>query len=166
MTEPARPIKRLFLSWAHRDVRLKSSLVASLAEQLRILRGVDFEWWEDSHINTGEAWRREILGRLNESDYAVQLTSPSFFASNFIVKHELPPFTTGEPHKGALPVGLRPVPLDGQAELYGIDRLQIFRLDGKCFSELTSAAHRDRFARELAADIQRRVLHADPWRSV
>jgi hypothetical protein len=157
---------RLFLSWAHADLRLKTKLVALLSEQLRIMRGVRFEWWEDSHINSGEQWRREIMTRLDESDYTVQLTSPSFFASRFIVEHELPPFVGERSVKAALPVGLRPVSLAGDADLHGLDGLQIFKLDGKCFSELSTAAQRDRFVRELASEIRRRILGTDPWRTV
>lgn len=166
MSDSTLPPTRLFLSWAHADVTLKTKLVALLSDQLRIMRGVRFEWWEDSHINSGEQWRREILTRLDESDYTVQLTSPSFFASRFIVEHELPPFVGERPLKAALPVGLRPVPLTGEAELHGLDRLQIFKLDGKCFSELTTGAQRDRFVRELAGEMRRRILGTDAWRTV
>lgn len=157
---------RLFLSWAHADAKLKASLVALLSDELRIMRGVDFLWWEDSHTRIGEPWRREILTRLDECDYALQLTSPSFFASRFIVEYELGPFVGEEPCKLALPIGLRPVALSGEAELHGVERLQIFRLDGKCYSELSRPAERDRFARELAGEIRRRVLQQGAWRSL
>jgi hypothetical protein len=57
--------------------------------------------------------------------------------------------------RGALPVALRPVPLEGSRTLSGLDRLQIFTCQGKAFSELTGAG-RDAFASELATQIWRR----------
>jgi hypothetical protein len=156
----ARRIGRsLFLSWCHADRAAKDALVKPLLDNLRILNNVELRWWEDSHIDLGEDWRRRILARLSECDYGVLLLSPGFFASRFITDHELPAFVGPHAVKGALPVGLKPVPLDGTRRLHGVDRHQIFTLTpaGRFFTE-TRGADRERFALDLATAIQKRIL--------
>ncbi len=91
------PIRvRVFLSWCHRDVALKTDLVERLEPNLAILGGIDFSWWEDSQLEIGEAWRRGILDRLSECDYALLLLSPGFFASRFVTTEELPRIIGGQ----------------------------------------------------------------------
>jgi TIR domain len=121
-----RIVKDLFLSWCHADRTAKDALIQPLMDNLRILNGVEVRWWEDSHINIGEDWRRRILAGLNECDYGLLLLSPGFFASGFIAEHELPAFVGPRAVKGALPVGLKRVPLDGTRTLRGVDSHQIF----------------------------------------
>jgi hypothetical protein len=152
-----RVVKRLFLSWAHADRAAKEALVGLLMPNLRILRDVEVSWWQDSDLNIGQDWRREILGRIEECDYGVLLLSPAFLASEFITEHELPAFVGAPAVKGALPVALKPVPLDGTRTWHGIDRHQLFTLDGKAFTQ-TAGAQRERFASELASAILRRIL--------
>ena len=162
-TDP-RPL-RLFLSWAHRDETLKDDLVRRLTPRLKILAGVTFQWWEDSLLWPGEQWRLGILGRLEECDYAIQLLSPEFFASDFIVNHEIPPFVGERPRKACIPMGLSPVNLDGSQNLRGIDALQIFTLHGKSFSEVRDTT-RNEFASQLASEIQRRIIGGEQWRAL
>ena len=160
MTEQ-RPVS-LFLSWSHQDLALKEDLVGRLAPNLKILGDVRISWWEDSHLLLGEDFGSAITDELEGCDYGVLLLSPSFFASSFVTTYELPPFVGPAADKGALPVALRPVPLDGSRELHGIEQKQIFRYRGKAFGEL-SGAGRDGFAVGLATQIRRRVLH--DWRA-
>jgi len=148
----------LFLSWSHRDLALKDDLVSRLTPSLSILRGVRIGWWEDSHLLLGDDFRTAIVGELGGCDYGVLLLSPSYVASAFITTYELPRFTGPAADRGALPVALRPLPLDGSRELQGIEQQLIFRHRGKAFSELSGAA-RDAFASELATQIRRRILH-------
>ena len=147
----------LFLSWCHRDRALKEDLLRRLAPNLAILSGVRTGWWEDSHLVLGEDFEAAILDELAGCDYGVLLLSPEYFASPFIASYELPRFVGPKADRGALPVALLPVPLDGSRELSGTDRLQIFTRQGKAFSELTGAG-RDAFASELATQIRRRIL--------
>ena len=153
----ARVVKHLFLSWAHADQRAKAALTALLIDNLSILSGVDLRWWEDSHLRIGDDWRRRILARLDECDYGVLLLSPAFYASTFITDHELPRFAGDVAVKGALPVALKPVPLDGSRDLHGVDRHQIFTADGRAFTE-TRGHGRERFVLDLATAIRARVL--------
>lgn len=116
---------RLFLSWAHDDAELKESFLELLKPRLKNVRGYQFDWWEDSFILPGEEWKPEILTQLANADYIVQLISPSFLASAFIRKYEIP--GVGEaPLKKTLPVMLVDVPLDGSMEFHQIDRRQIY----------------------------------------
>src|SRR5262249_38962542 len=147
----------LFLSWCHRDVALKEDLLGRLAPDLAILSGVRIEWWEDSHLVLGEDFRAAILGELAGCDYGVLLLSPGYLASDFITTYELPRFVGPAADRGALPVALRRVPLDGSRDLVGLDRLQIFTYRGRAFGELTGDG-RDAFAGELATQIRRRIL--------
>ncbi|HKR49609.1 MAG TPA: hypothetical protein VJT72_08510 [Pseudonocardiaceae bacterium] len=63
-------VVRLFLSWCHTDRAAKDALIEPLLINLRILRGVEVHWWEDSHLRIGEQWRQQILARLAACDYA------------------------------------------------------------------------------------------------
>ncbi len=153
-------VRTLFLSWCHTDRRAKDALIEPLMDNLQILSNVKLRWWEDSHINVGEVWRSHILARLSECDYGLLLLSPGFFASEFITAHELPHFIGPRAVKGALPVGLKRVPLDGTRALRGVDRHQIFthRPSGWFFTE-TKGTDRERFATDLATAIRERILN-------
>lgn len=149
----------LFLSWSHRDLALKDDLVGRLTPNLSILRGVRIGWWEDSHLLLGDDFRTAIAGELGGCDYGVLLMSPSYLASPFVTRYELPRFVGAAADRGALPVALRgPLPLDGSRELHGIEQKMIFQYRGKAFSELNGAG-RDAFASELATQVRRRILH-------
>ncbi|MGH3917326.1 MAG: hypothetical protein ACRDTC_28530 [Pseudonocardiaceae bacterium] len=104
----------------------------------------------------GEGWRQRILARLAVCDYGVLLLSPGFFASSFIAEDELPKFIGPSAVKGALPVGLKRVELDGSRTLHGVECHQIFTSEGRWFTE-TRGAGRERFVRDLATAIQRRI---------
>jgi hypothetical protein len=152
-------VRSLFLSWCHDDHLAKDDLLKRLDVNLTILSGVTLNWWEDSHIRIGEEWRRRILARLRECDYGLLLLSPAFLASGFITEHELPFFVGPDALKGALPVGLKRVPLDHSRSLHGVDSHQIFthRPNGRFYTE-TRGVERDRFAQDLATAIRDRIL--------
>lgn len=152
-----RIVKRVFLSWCHTDQRAKDALVTSLLDELNILSDVEVCWWEDSHLLVGEQWRRAILARLDECDYGLLLLSPAFLASRFISEHELPHFVGPDAVRGALPVGLKRVPLDGSRVLHGVDEHQMFTLGGRFFTQTRGSA-RERFAQDLATAVRARML--------
>lgn len=168
MSRPATtpPVTRLLLSWSHEDKTAKDDLLERLAAQLRCLTGISTVWWQDSHIEIGTAWRQDIFARLDQCDFGVQLVSPAFLGSDFIIRHEIPPFVGAAPRKRALPVGLKPVRLDGSAEMHGIEDLQLFRLDHQHFYSELAGSRRDRFAADLAMQIRRRILDDGGWRKL
>jgi hypothetical protein len=45
---------KLFLSWSHKRSIGEKDLCERLEDQLAILDDVEFQWWEDSHIRTGD----------------------------------------------------------------------------------------------------------------
>lgn len=145
----------IFVSWAHSDELAKTSLLNLVRPRLEIARDYTFSWWEDSDLEIGSAWDRDIKSRLEGCDYGLQLISPNFFASRYIREFEIPPFAQGE--KRTLPVGLIPVPFDGTADLLGVERLQVFRHRGRFFSELTGRAQREAFADALVSKILARI---------
>lgn len=157
-TVPVGESARLFLSYCHADLIEKRDLVRRLSPRLHLLAGVRLEWWEDSLLETGVRWHDGILKRLGESDYGLLLLSLDFCASKFITQHELPFYVGPTARRGALPVALKKVPLDGSFELHGVQAHQVFSLEGKAFAELTRSYQKDQFATDLAAQIQTRIL--------
>jgi hypothetical protein len=147
----------VFVSWAHDDKRAKTAVLTPLRTELTILAGIEIEWWDDSDIVVGALWRQQIADALADCDYGVLLISPAFLASAFVTAQELPHFVGPLAAKGALPVGLQRVPLDGSRNTQGVEDHQIFTSRGRFFTE-TRDRRREEFVRELASMIQRRIL--------
>lgn len=157
---------KIFLSWTRADETYKDALLERLWPNLGILAGLDFQWWEDTHLCPGEEWFPTLLSRLEEADYGLLLLSPAFFASDFITRFELPRFVGQDATQGALPVMLRQVPRSDPARmLHGVENVQIFSQQGRSFAELRGAS-RDRFALDLATRIRERIIGSDGWRAV
>jgi len=158
--------KRIFLSWAHVDKRLKNALLADLLPALGLLLDVSVEWWQDSHLTCGEDLTLGIVDRLNEADFGLLLLSTRYFGRSFIQRHELPRFAGAGADKEALPVALSPLPSNNLGwDLRGIERQVVFTHAGKSFAEL-SAAKRTIFANDLAAAIRRRLLGLNGYRAL
>jgi hypothetical protein len=157
------PTVRLFLSWAHRDARAKEDLVPRLTDQLALLSGVSFEWWEDSHLQCGEELGEEIRRSIDGCDYGLLFLSPAYFRSTFIGQHELPRFIGPTADKKALPVMLTQLPaFDGTRNYRGVEKRLVFSLYGKGFTQFSGG--RDEFAEKLATEIRRRVLGLGGYR--
>jgi hypothetical protein len=150
--------KRIFLSWAHLDRRLKDALLTDLRPALGLFQDVSVQWWEDSHLICGEDLTPGIVDRLDEADFGLLLLSTRYFGRSFILQHELPRFAGIGADKEALPVALSPLPGSGPGwDLRGVERQVVFTRGGKSFAELP-AAKRTIFANDLAAAIRRRLL--------
>lgn len=116
---------KLFLSWAHDDADLKEEFCKLLKPRLSIAKNHTITWWEDSLILPGDRWANEIQAQLVESDYILQLISPSFLASTFITNNEIPG-VGNTPHKRILPVMLVDVPLNQSTEFHQLGDYQIY----------------------------------------
>ncbi len=123
---------KFFVSYARADDPLPGRLLDLLRPRLAIMQGFDCDAWIDTMIPVGADWRREIDRALDRCDFGLLLVSPGFFASRFISDRELPRFLDLGPEgdltirKPIVPVGLKAVPMDGSADLKGLERTQIF----------------------------------------
>lgn len=90
---------RLFISYSHKDAKLKDELLEHL-EVVRRFEGVDV--WTDDRIEPGADWREEIEKGLQQADVALLLVSPSFLASKFIQDGEVPDVLARQAAQGLL----------------------------------------------------------------
>jgi tetratricopeptide (TPR) repeat protein len=97
---------RLFISYSHKDAKLKDELLEHL-EVVRRVEGVDV--WTDDRIDPGADWREEIEKGLQQADIALLLVSPAFLASDFIQDNEMPDVLARQAAQGlrVIPVIMR-----------------------------------------------------------
>jgi len=79
---------KAFISYSHKDIEILNQLKVFL-KSLET-RGI-LECWDDSKIEVGKKWKKEIKTALDEAKIAILLVSEDFLASDFINKNELPP---------------------------------------------------------------------------
>lgn len=163
---------RYFVSYAHRDQGQVARLLDLLHPRLAIARGYRFSHWIDDQIGVGERWTDEIDAALADCDFGLLLLSPSFFASGFIRRDELPTFielvaagggaTQTRIRKPLVPVMLKDLPLDGSADLAGLEQTQIFRDQaGRSFNR-TRGHTSDAFADQLVARVLEKLRRLYP----
>lgn len=113
---------KVFISYSHADKKWLERLKKHLKP---VVRGGHLEYWDDTHIQPGDDWQREIRTALDTAQVAVLLISADFFSSDFIDETELPPLLTaaqtkgcahpaGDPQRVPLHTGLKPGPLPGR----------------------------------------------------
>ncbi|MCC7059985.1 MAG: TIR domain-containing protein [Burkholderiaceae bacterium] len=92
------PHKHLFVSYSSEDRNASAALVARIFRQitglkhaLRLQGALTLEVFIDQHrLAAGDQWGPAIERALESADLALLLLSPNFFASDFIMEHELP----------------------------------------------------------------------------
>ncbi len=77
----------LVISYSHADEKWRNELRKFLKPVVRQKR---IRIWDDTAIDAGEQWRKEIKKALNSANIAILLMSSDFLASDFIIEQELP----------------------------------------------------------------------------
>lgn len=113
--------KVVFLSYAHRNVKMKKELV----EFLGAVEGIGIEAWDDAKIRYGQHWRVEIAAAMRRADVAILLVSIDFINSRFIREFELPALLTAAVDRGVkvVPVFVGVVPAV-TLQQHGLDEFQ------------------------------------------
>ena len=161
--EDGKQVVRYFISYAREDGRLKDQLMKGLEPFLKIAKDYRFAAWDDAEILPGEDWHAAIQRAIARCQFGLLLVSPEFLASEYIRAKELPAFVSPnlaspEATKRAIPVALKSLLFDGNVDLKGLERVQVFHdPDGKAFAERSTDKTRYDFARELFQRIVRVV---------
>ncbi len=93
------PPDQCFVSYSHADRQGFDRLCVHLAPVAALL---GFRLWHDTRINGGDYWNHRIEAEIARSQIFVLLTTPDFFASGYILNHELPAIIGRHSNAGAL----------------------------------------------------------------
>jgi internalin A len=141
---------RAFVSYSHRDERLKDELVAHLTLLQR--QGL-LDVWHDRRIAPGEEWKDEIDSNLEAADLILLLVSKDFVTSDYCWSIEMG--RALERHaKGSaqvIPIIIR----DYAWKSAAFGKLQPLPKDGKAVTSSTALAARDRAWKQVAEGIEK-----------
>jgi hypothetical protein len=105
--ETRHDVDRLFISYSHKDRSVLDRLMVHLKPLER--EGL-VDAWNDTRIEAGADWKREVENSLGHARAAILLVTADFLASDFIVENELPPLLHNAESKGTsvIPLIVKP----------------------------------------------------------
>lgn len=77
----------VFISYSYKDKKWLDKLQIALKP---LVRGEKIIIWDNTQIQPGADWQKEITSAIERARIAILLVSPNFLASDFIFKEELP----------------------------------------------------------------------------
>lgn len=100
-------INRLFISYSRKDREVLDRLLVHLRP---LEREELIDAWNDTRLEAGSNWKKEVEAALERARAAILLVSADFLASDFIVNNELPPLLENAERKGTtiIPVIIQP----------------------------------------------------------
>ena len=137
---------QVFISYSHRDERWLRRLQVHLRplERHRLIRR-----WDDTLLQAGNDWRREIRDAIAHAKVAILLVSADFIASDFVFTDELPPLLSAAQSEGAvvLPIIVSPCRFE---QMHELSRFQAFNPPSKPLAAMTRIRQEQIFADVVA----------------
>lgn len=157
---PSRVKVELFVSYARSNKDLAGRFLEKYKEQVQASRNYDYFFWQDEKILVGEEWHEAIVRALERCNLGLFLISPAFLGSRYISEHEMPRLI-GSDTQLLIPIMLQSVHFE-RMDLKGLNKYQIFRLEGARFKEPKSYGdcignQRDRFVQTLFVNVEQRL---------
>ncbi|MCP5106263.1 MAG: TIR domain-containing protein [bacterium] len=150
-------MKKIFISYAHKDEEWKDRLVT----QLKVLQLEGFcDVWEDRQIRVGDDWKPGIETALKEADIAILMVSAAFLVSNFIRTEEVPRILERRETEGlwVIPVFVKPCPWQ---KVGWLQKIEGEPRDGTTLEERDGGGQAERILADLAGKIAERIQADD-----
>jgi len=99
-----KPVRnKVFISYSHQDKTWFDKVMTHLKP---LVRGGQLDIWEDTQIKAGQDWQAKINQALEVTKVGLLIISPNFFASDYIISHELPILLDAAKKEGAVILSL------------------------------------------------------------